>query len=72
MSQVFKRLEVITTSFNFVLYHMVLLEGRRDRGGQSGGWISHALPPTFLRSEKKKGKQRKKNKSLKAETFKSL
>ena len=38
---------------------------------KSWGWESHD-PPTFRRSKKKKGKQRKKRKSFKAEAIKWL
>ena len=56
-------LPVITTMALWQLMHQC----RRHRGGQG----NHG-PPTFLHSKKKKGKQRKKRKSFRAETIKRL
>ena len=44
-------------------------QDRRHWGGEGGG--GHGLP-TFLRSKKKRGKQRKVRKTFKAETIKRL
>ena len=49
------------------LYICIYKQGRRHRWGRG----SHG-PPTFLRSKKKKGRQREKRKSFKAEAIKRL
>ena len=46
-------------------------QGRRHLGSR-GGNAHPPLPPTFLRSKNKKGRQREKRKDFKAETIKRL